>query len=146
MKSVGSSARRFKMAGTINSRPPRSAPRESKNQTTGAPKSPNKHAVSVRGIPLRQKLLEAEKTLRIDRYRPPQRTLSRRPKTSCRSAYHLITRQGFRIPFLAKKMDPGLCTSNEGNKLKFCYMNVLDKFSLLFCFCTFCVRQSIDTS
>ena len=63
LKSVGSSARRPKVPGTRNSRPPRSAPKEPKNQTTGAPKSTSKHALSVRGIPLREKQAQAEKTL-----------------------------------------------------------------------------------
>ena len=41
---------------------------------------------------------------------------------------------------LAKKPDPGLCTSNEVFKA-----NILDNFkSLLFCFLTFVVRRTID--
>ena len=65
-----------KMAGPINSIPPRRAPRDPKNQTAGAPKSHNQHALSGRGVPLRQKLLESEETLRIDRHRPPQRPVA----------------------------------------------------------------------
>ena len=48
-------------------------------------------------------------------------------------------------PVLAKKPDPGLCTSNEGRCLKVYFMNILDYFkSLLFCFHTFGVRRTID--
>ena len=48
-------------------------------------------------------------------------------------------------PVLAKKPDPGLCTSNEGRFLKVYWMNILDNIkSLLFCFHTFGVRRTID--
>ena len=48
---------------------------------------------------------------------------------------------------LAKKTDPGLCTSNEGRFLflKVLNSNILDNFeSHLFCFHTFGVRHTID--
>ena len=48
-------------------------------------------------------------------------------------------------PVLAKKPDPGLCTSNEGRFLKVCKANILDNFKThLFCFHTFGVRRTID--
>ena len=47
-------------------------------------------------------------------------------------------------PVLAKKPDPGLCTSNEGRFLKVVRANILDHFiSLLFCFHTFGVRRPL---
>ena len=47
-------------------------------------------------------------------------------------------------PDLAKKLDPGLCTSNEGRILKFFKSNVLDNFkSLLFSFHTCGVRRPL---
>ena len=35
-------------------------------------------------------------------------------------------------PVLAKKPDPGLCTSNEGRFLKVLEANILDKFESIF--------------
>ena len=46
---------------------------------------------------------------------------------------------------MAKRTDPGPCTSNEGRFLKVYKMNFLDNFkSLLLCFHTFGVGRSID--
>ena len=48
-------------------------------------------------------------------------------------------------PVLAKKTDPGLCTSNEGKFLKIFEAKILNKLkSLLSCFHTFGVRRTID--
>ena len=48
-------------------------------------------------------------------------------------------------PVLAKKPDPGLCTTKEGRFLKVFKANILDNFkSLLFCLHTFGVRRNID--
>ena len=118
IKTVGSSAQRSKMAGPLNSRPSRSAPRDPENQTRSVSKSHNKHAVFVRGIPVRAKLLVAGKTLRINRYRPPQRT-PRLPENSDFAPYIL---QKHEIPQIATefarsslKTNPktGLQTSEE---------------------------------
>ena len=49
------------------------------------------------------------------------------------------------VPVLAKKPDPGLCTSNEGRIIKALKANILDNFkSLLSCFHTFGGRRTID--
>ena len=45
-------------------------------------------------------------------------------------------------PVLAKKLDPGRYTSNEGRFFKVFWMNILDNFKRLFCFHTIGVRRT----